>query len=677
MLNIPLQKNPSKLSSALRGDTVGSHFMLDVFKYGGISYWKAIKATNTFTLTVVPSNNETVTIGVQVYTFKTTLTGASGEVLIGGSLANAQANLISAINGNSLVAGINYSSATRPNTQVSISSTFTANVATLTALEAGTAGNSIGTTETCANGSFSSSTLLGGVNEGLADCVLKPLNENSNVGHSSSTSGSLITAHWNETSNLGKNYGEFATSYNDEIFTTTQSRKYTAFNYFNVNYKRFVKVNIQTILAENSAALGLDPSAGYGGYLTSELDTNKFVVSNGSTGLQVVQIGAGGAITVGTLFTHANAIHRFACVDTTKIIGLRNIGATSYGLMTFTVSGTTISFGTETTVTVTGSGASTNLDVIKIATGKAAFSFRNNTTTYGVRIADFTGAISVTGSDTVITPPVVTTQFKLLKYDTDKFVGFGGTGTPANCRMYAFNVTGTAISVGSAYTPSIGWTLDSTRSSQFSAFPVNTTNVMFYSYGSAVGAKSFEQISISTLAISFATSYGFDNTGTMNIGEVQFMNLATDRWGLYVYSTTSGLNSRYPTTPIMFLFTVSGSTVSISNTFKSIKTLSNVSLPQENYRFIKVGTTYVAFSHTTASTSLPFLVWKPITVELYNHETLMLSQALTDPFVETTFDLIGNANAEVNDEVAFLKVKNTDGQTNRIRVSKILVEMES
>ncbi len=677
MLEIPTQKNASKVNSALRGDVIGPYLMLEQFRYTGIGTWKAVKASNTFTLTVIPSNNETVVIGGRTYTFKTALTPANGEVLIGASLAEAQANLVSAVNGDNLVAGLKYASVTRPNTQVAMSA-FTANVSTLTALVAGTDGNSITTTETCANGTFSSATLTGGLNESLADGLLKPKSVQYNLGHTSSPTANFPASHFADSgSGIAYDWADLASNYDDLRYLTTQAKKFNVPNLVGSNYKRFAKITLQSYLSEQLESFGTNPtSAG-----ASELDTNKFVIGDGGQNLQVIQINADGTITKGTVFTHANSVHKFVCVDTTKIIGIRNIGSTSYGLMTFTVSGTTISFGTETTVTVTGSGTSDKIDIQKIATGKCAFSYRNNTTTFGVRIADFTGAISVTASDTIVTPPGVTTMMKIVKYDTDKFCLFTGQGSVATSRIYAVNVTGTAIAIGSAYTPTIQITTDTLFSSSFSAFALSTTGIVFQA-GSTVTVATpgfyscFEQIAISGTTISFTTTMPLELASNYSPSGCFFLNTDTNKFVWYCNSA-SGINTRYNnTSQFAITFTVSGSTVTMSQTFRRWS-IFGTAIATEAYRFIKVGTQYVSYSQVTANTLYPLLISKPVSVDIFNHETAMITTTITDPFLENLVDLSGLSSALINDDVAYLKLENNDASTNKIKIGKVLVEMES
>lgn len=116
-------------------------------------------ATGTLTFTNQPANGETVTIGAKVYTYQTVLTNVDGNVLIGANLTASISNLAAAINGGA-GSGTAYAAATVVNTQV----TAVANATTLviTAIEAGTGGNAIATTETVANASWGAATMAGG-----------------------------------------------------------------------------------------------------------------------------------------------------------------------------------------------------------------------------------------------------------------------------------------------------------------------------------------------------------------------------------------------------------------------------------------------------------------------------------------------------------------------------------
>lgn len=83
-----------------------------------VNDWFGINPSGEFT--GLPGNNNTVTIGSVVYTFKTVLTGAAFEVLIGGSAAATAANLDAAIN-DSGVEGTNYGNGTTPHPDVTSS----------------------------------------------------------------------------------------------------------------------------------------------------------------------------------------------------------------------------------------------------------------------------------------------------------------------------------------------------------------------------------------------------------------------------------------------------------------------------------------------------------------------------------------------------------------------------
>ncbi len=104
-----------------------------------------VLAQGTLTLDTEPINGDTYTIGSKVYTFETSLTDVDGNVNIGGTLAQAKLNLVSAID-LSGVAGTDYADAMSANTDVTIAA-FISDDAILSAILGGTAGNLIATTE--------------------------------------------------------------------------------------------------------------------------------------------------------------------------------------------------------------------------------------------------------------------------------------------------------------------------------------------------------------------------------------------------------------------------------------------------------------------------------------------------------------------------------------------------
>lgn len=132
----------------------------------GTDQWA--KATAVLKTSGTINNGETVTIGTKTYTFQTTLTNVDGNVLIGASHTNSMSNLAAAINLGS-GAGTTYAAATTANTFVSASSTTNyadgQGILNVAALSAGSAGYSIALGETCANATWSGTTLTGEMNK--------------------------------------------------------------------------------------------------------------------------------------------------------------------------------------------------------------------------------------------------------------------------------------------------------------------------------------------------------------------------------------------------------------------------------------------------------------------------------------------------------------------------------
>lgn len=112
------------------------------------------------------ATTETVTIGTHVYTFKTALTPAANEVLIGVDADTSLTNLRSAINGTG-TAGTDYAANTPVNTDVTCGA-VTAHAVTVTAISYSITNADIATTETSAHLSWGATTLTGGTSKVIA-----------------------------------------------------------------------------------------------------------------------------------------------------------------------------------------------------------------------------------------------------------------------------------------------------------------------------------------------------------------------------------------------------------------------------------------------------------------------------------------------------------------------------
>lgn len=124
-----------------------------------------LPATNIYTLTSQPSDGETVTVGTKdgtiaaVYTFKNALTTAY-QIKIGASLHTTLANLTAGINAGA-GSGTAYGTGTVANFDVFATQLPIEQIEVIAEI-AGTGGNSIASTTTAADGSWTTATLTGG-----------------------------------------------------------------------------------------------------------------------------------------------------------------------------------------------------------------------------------------------------------------------------------------------------------------------------------------------------------------------------------------------------------------------------------------------------------------------------------------------------------------------------------
>jgi hypothetical protein len=121
-----------------------------------------IAATGILTLSANPADGETVTLGATTYTFKTVLPVTANTVLIGVDGIATLSNLAAAIN-QGPGSGTLYGTGTVQNTSASAAAGPTSGQMTATAITPGTAGNAIASTATLANGAWTATTLLGGL----------------------------------------------------------------------------------------------------------------------------------------------------------------------------------------------------------------------------------------------------------------------------------------------------------------------------------------------------------------------------------------------------------------------------------------------------------------------------------------------------------------------------------
>lgn len=149
--------NPHTITAASWSSSTITYTTADAHGYVA---W--VSATGTYTVSGTIADGDTVTVDTLVYTFKTTLTGAAYEVLIGGSNANALSNFKLAVNASG-TAGTNYGTGTQKH-PTTAGSTLTGTTLLFKANNLGTSGNTIATTTTSAGASFGATTLTNGSN---------------------------------------------------------------------------------------------------------------------------------------------------------------------------------------------------------------------------------------------------------------------------------------------------------------------------------------------------------------------------------------------------------------------------------------------------------------------------------------------------------------------------------
>lgn len=128
-------------------------------KISGIASIPATYATGTLTFEENPTDGQNVKIGDTTYTFKDELVAAN-DIKIGASVVTSIATLVNVVNGRGVEGEDYFTGTTTPNADAIASADGL--VVTVTAKNAGTAGNNVALTSTAATAS--AETLSGGVN---------------------------------------------------------------------------------------------------------------------------------------------------------------------------------------------------------------------------------------------------------------------------------------------------------------------------------------------------------------------------------------------------------------------------------------------------------------------------------------------------------------------------------
>ena len=147
--------------------SLSSKYLVLNDKDGSVWVWfsTGAQAVVTLTMDTQPTDGDKIVIGSRTYTWQTSLTNVDGNIWIGSNIAAAKNNLYYAIAASGGTPGTDYATAMTANTEVTVGYFNGSSQAVFTSILAGTAANSLASTETFTAGTnvFSAATLTGGV----------------------------------------------------------------------------------------------------------------------------------------------------------------------------------------------------------------------------------------------------------------------------------------------------------------------------------------------------------------------------------------------------------------------------------------------------------------------------------------------------------------------------------
>lgn len=380
MFQLNTQKNNKEVNPA-RGQDTGYLIPLRTSDGGNINaLYPKVKAQGTLTIDTQPTDGDTFTLGTKTYTLQTTLTNADGNIKIGATLAETQANIVAGVNLTGSPS-TQYASAMRINSDVIIGD-FSSNDAIITAITAGTAGNTIPTTETFTAGSnvFDAGTLgttRAGADVSYPNFSLFP----QNLYHSNSTQWALNKENVDTTYNTYASYG-FRSA--NPYWGASDFLKVVIGDYFGSKIKYLNSLTMTVAYQVNKLlSSGIGSSNNTEVFKIIEISTNKgmalyydgsasklYVVAytvNDTTG----ELTCGTPVVVNNTACSSNDQCDMVKIDDDKVlIGYRQTTDSNYPhTAVATVSGTTVTVATG--VQVDNTGACEQMRTIQLDTDKA------------------------------------------------------------------------------------------------------------------------------------------------------------------------------------------------------------------------------------------------------------------------------------------------------------------
>jgi flagellin len=523
----------------------------------GGAFTQGAQATGTITSNgTAPGDGDTVTLGGQLYTFKTALTASTTafQVLIGASAATALANLTNAVNNNTAdgagsgTAG--FGTLTTANTNVSAAAT-SGTVTTLTAKLNGTGGNSIGIANT-SGATFTASgiDLTGGVAGATATIgsttyqFVAALSTNTGGTANEVLFGANLASalqNLQDAVNLTAVHGAQGTTYSTGTVINASATAGTAA----ATTLGFTAKTLGTggnNVAVSTSSQGTFANAAGGATSTLSGGTNASTVTIGNqayTFVNAAQLGSAGAYSVlintaasgaaaqiqATLANLASAVNAGAGSGTTYSTAAANTFATAGTATAGSGNTSTLAFTAQVNGLGTGSGATgTGNNTVSTTTGTtngfAAATFQNGTTgdsiTVGSQTYNFVTALSTNAGGTaneVVAGASVANDLSNLQAAVNAGAGAGttySTGTAANTSAHVTSVTSTTANFAALSTGTAGNNITTAISGGIGAFATPS-----FSGGSALVSVGGPAVAGDTVTVG-ATQYTFVNAINAN-----------------------------------------------------------------------------------------------------------------------------------------------------------------